>query len=53
LICETRDDKAKYLEGKFRRGLRTRQNEESKRLKESIAEANDAQLDAMLSQESI
>lgn len=53
LICETRDDKAKYLEGKFRRELRTRQNEESKRLKESIAEANDAQLDAMLSQESI
>jgi acyl-CoA hydrolase len=53
LICETREDKVRYLEGKFRRELRSRQRDESIRLNESVTEATDEELDAMLAKENV
>jgi acyl-CoA hydrolase len=51
LICETREDKIRFLEGRLRRELRTRHHEERVRLYQRFAEANDAELDTLLSQE--
>lgn len=51
LICETREDKVRYLEGKFRRALRSQQRDESLKLNQTIAEANDEELDRMLAEE--
>jgi acyl-CoA hydrolase len=53
LICETREDKIGFLEGKLRRELRFRHAEERERVYKQFAEANDDVLDRLLSQEMI
>ena len=53
LICETREDKIRFLEGKLRRELRTRHQEERAKIYLRFAQADDAELDRLLSQESL
>jgi acyl-CoA hydrolase len=50
LICETREDKIRFLEGKLRRELRTRRHEESEKFYARFAAATEAELDVLLSQ---
>lgn len=51
LICETRDDKIRFLEGKLRRELRSAQQEEFDRLAAAFRTAEDAELDRLLQAE--
>ena len=53
LIFETREDKTRYLEGKARRELRTKQREERDRLFEQFGQASDEELDRLLQLERI
>ncbi|MDR3691235.1 MAG: acyl-CoA thioesterase [Fimbriimonas sp.] len=48
LICESRDDKVRYLEGRLRRELRARQAEDRARIHAKFAEADDTELDRLL-----
>jgi acyl-CoA hydrolase len=48
LVFETRDDKIRFLEGRLRRDLRTKQREERDRIFEAYGRATDAELDALL-----
>jgi acyl-CoA hydrolase len=47
LICETREDKIRFLEGKLRRELRSEQRAEFERLADSFRAANDQELDRL------
>jgi len=51
LVCETRDDKIRFLEGKLRRELRFRHREERQRIFDEYAAATDAELDELLQHE--
>ena len=51
LICETRQDKIRYLEGRLRRELRGAHNSEFERTYRSFLEASDKRLDELLGQE--
>jgi acyl-CoA hydrolase len=53
LICETREDKIRFLEGRLRRELRTRQREERERLAARFQEASDAELDSLMASGSL
>jgi len=53
LICETREDKIRYLEGKLRRELRTKQREERDRLSAEFGVASEEELDRLLALERI
>jgi len=53
LICETREDKIRFLEGKLRRELRFKQREERQRIFDAYASASDEELDRLLSQETL
>lgn len=50
LVCETRDDKIRFLEGKLRRELRFKQREERQRIFDEYAKATDEELDQLLAQ---
>jgi len=49
LICETREDKLRFLEGQMRREMRTRQREELAAGVAAVNELSDAELDARFS----
>jgi acyl-CoA hydrolase len=48
LICETREEKERFLEGKLRREHRTKQRLEFDQLMEKLRQSTDAELDQML-----
>ena len=48
LICETRDDKIRFLEGKLRRELRAKHNEERSKFYDQFNQATDEELDQLL-----
>jgi uncharacterized protein (TIGR00369 family) len=48
LVCESREDKIRFLEGKLRRELRTRQREERERLAANFQQADDGELDRLM-----
>jgi len=48
LLCETREDKIRFLEGKLRRELRARQIEERERIYANFNAASDSDLDELL-----
>lgn len=51
LICETREDKIRFLEGKLRRELRFKQREERQRIFDTYESAPDEELDRLLALE--
>jgi acyl-CoA hydrolase len=51
LICETREEKLRFLEGRLRRELRQAQSKQLDHCKESIAQLPDEKLDEMLASE--
>jgi acyl-CoA hydrolase len=53
LLCETREEKVRFLEGRLRRELRTRQADERERLFRSYRELGDSELDRLLESESL
>lgn len=53
LICETRDDKVRYLEGKLRREMRSVMNVNQQRMTFGFMNATDEQLDDLLNSESL
>ncbi len=53
LICESREDKIQFLEGRLRRELRSRQREERERLAESFRSADDAELERLMAVSSL
>jgi len=48
LICETRDEKLRFLEGRLRREIRTRQRAELSEELGRLKDADDARLDSLL-----
>ncbi len=48
LICETREDKVRFLEGKLRRELKAKEMAERQRIFAGIAEASEAELDTLM-----
>ncbi len=48
LACETREDKVRFLEGRLRRDLRTKQREDLARMASKFHEAGDADLDRLI-----
>lgn len=48
LICETREDKLRFLEGRLRRELRGKQREEFDRVKAELQALDDTELDARI-----
>lgn len=53
LICESREDKIRFLEGRHRREIRGRHAQESKLLHQRFSEADDAELDRLLKLETV
>ena len=53
LVCETREDKLRFLEGRLRRELRTKQREERERVFAGFREASDEELDQLMAAESL
>jgi len=53
LICETRDDKIRFLEGKLRRELRSVQREEQLRIAAGFKSASDEKLDELMAATSL
>lgn len=53
LICETREDKVQFLQGRLRRELRSRQREDHDRLVKEFAEASEDDLEALLKRETL
>ncbi len=53
LVCETRDDKIRFLEGKLRRELRTKHGEERQRIHAKFNSATNEELDALLIAETL
>lgn len=48
LMCEDRDEKIRFLAGRYRRELRPKYTEERERYAESLAKLSDAELDELL-----
>lgn len=48
LICETREEKIRFLEGRLRRELRSKQREELERPAQQFREASDNELDRLM-----
>lgn len=48
LLCESREDKIRFLSGKLRRELRSQYREERERIEKRFVEADDALLDSMI-----
>jgi acyl-CoA hydrolase len=53
LICETKDDKVKFLEGRLRREIRGVQRAEFDRIAKTFREADDAELDGLIGCEAL
>ena len=53
LICETRDDKVRYLEGKLRREMRSVMNVNQQRMSFGFMNATDEQLNELISSDSL
>ena len=53
LICETREDKLRFLEGRLRRELRGQQREEFDRLAHQFQVASDEELDGHIASQSL
>ncbi|MBS1717823.1 MAG: acyl-CoA thioesterase [Armatimonadetes bacterium] len=53
LICETREDKVRFLEGKLRRELRGVQRQEFEKHAADIRQADESRLDALIEQTSL
>jgi acyl-CoA hydrolase len=53
LICESRDDKTRFLEGRLRREMRDSQREDMQRVFDQFSGASDDELDRLLSQEKV
>jgi acyl-CoA hydrolase len=53
LICETRDDKVRYLEGKLRREMRSVMNVNQQRMTFGFMNATDEQLDDLVAGDSL
>ena len=48
LICETRDEKIRFLEGKLRRDMRSQHKADFESTAEKLRNASEAQLDEMM-----
>ena len=48
-VCETRDEKIRFLQGKLRKDLRGRQREERETIEEEFYAATDEELDRLMS----
>jgi acyl-CoA hydrolase len=53
LICECREDKIRFLEGKLRREMRAKHTEERQRIHARFNAASDEELDALLKADSL
>lgn len=53
LICETHEDKVRFLEGRLRRELRFKQREERQRIFDAYEAASDEELERLLAQEKL
>jgi len=53
LICETREEKVAFLEGKLRREVRQRRRQEAEAIRARFVSAPEAELDRLLSVESL
>ena len=53
LVCETRDDKIRFLEGKLRRELRLKHEDERGRIHAKFNSSTDEELDRLLDNESL
>ncbi len=53
LICETREDKIRFLEGRLRRELRIKRDDERRRIHASLDAASDAELDRLLAADTL
>lgn len=53
VICETRDEKIRFLEGRVRRELRTKQVEERDRITATFKSASDEELDRLLAEQNL
>ncbi len=53
LICETREDKIRFLQGKLRRELRVKQSEERAKIYAHFNQADEAELDRLLTADRI
>jgi acyl-CoA hydrolase len=53
LICETREEKIGYLQGRLRKELRGKQSEERERMEDDFRNAKDEELDRLLASESL
>jgi hypothetical protein len=53
LICETREEKITFLEGRLRRELRGRQREEREMIAANFYKASDADLNRLMEMDSL
>ena len=53
LICETREEKVRFLEGRLRREIRARHRDEFDRFAERFKQASDAEIDRLMSSENL
>ena len=53
LICETREEKIAFLEGKLRRELRFKHMEEREKIDRQISNSTDEELDRLMAQDAI
>lgn len=51
LVCETREDKVRFLEGKLRKELRLKNQQARMRITDEYAAASDAELDVLLARD--
>ncbi len=50
LVCETREDRVRFLEGRLQREIRSRQQEEQQRMFKQIREASEEELERLLNE---
>lgn len=53
LICETREEKMRFLEGRLRREIRAQQRADFERIAEKFRSASDEEMDRMMNSESL
>jgi hypothetical protein len=53
LVCESREDRERYLEARLRRELSVRHRDDRKRIGQTFHDATDAELERMISQETL
>lgn len=53
LVCETREDKVRYLEGKLRREMRSVTNANQQRMRNRLVNATDEELEEMMASNSL